>query len=308
MKFPKTFYNNEVRSYVGFREFIIERFQIYVRKTAGLKRSCWTKDPVLFKYKFCNINREHDTVTKWIDTNIRKPLAKSSKSQMILNLFLARVFNHPPTLEQLGIVSVLESDLLKAAKRLQEWKDKGNKIMRGAYMMGAHGSKGKGKQVVAYFLTNALGLVQRADELDKTTRLDEVAHIIMELEGAGKFLANQVITDLRYTRQYELADDWWATLYCGPGTIRGSHHAMGLPMNPRMTAERAYTIVFDLRAKLISDPKIKESIPLLASLEDPNNTANSLCEFDKYVRGVEILNRDGMFAGTTLKSYKNHPQ
>ena len=55
-----------------FAAFIKERHDIYLKRKAG-QPGPWTADPILAGGRFCNVFRELDTVTIWIEENIRKP-------------------------------------------------------------------------------------------------------------------------------------------------------------------------------------------------------------------------------------------
>jgi hypothetical protein len=52
--------------------FMKERHAIWERKVAGQPKP-WTQDPILQSYRFCNVYRELDTVTVWINNNWRTP-------------------------------------------------------------------------------------------------------------------------------------------------------------------------------------------------------------------------------------------
>jgi hypothetical protein len=49
-------------------KFIIAREAVRVAKENGKPRP-WTKDPILDKYRFCNVHREDDAVTRWLRAN-----------------------------------------------------------------------------------------------------------------------------------------------------------------------------------------------------------------------------------------------
>lgn len=78
--------------------FMAERHRIYLRRKAG-EPGPWTEDPVLRAGRFCNIFRELDTVTLWIDEHIRKPYADNP--HLWFMLCIARYINWPPTLATL---------------------------------------------------------------------------------------------------------------------------------------------------------------------------------------------------------------
>jgi hypothetical protein len=55
-------------------ELMRMRHDICLRKAHG-DPPPWTDDPVLQRYSFCNVYREFDRQTLWIDDNIRRPHA-----------------------------------------------------------------------------------------------------------------------------------------------------------------------------------------------------------------------------------------
>lgn len=266
------------------------------REVIKLPQYAWTDDPVIRRFRFCNINREHDAVTRWIDVHVRRPLFHHPKADLVLNLFLARVFNHPPSLQALGLVEFGRGALEAACIRMAKYQASGAKLMRGAYMMGAHGPKNKGVNVVDYYFRIAGKLLDHYTTFNQAECLSTVAGILRQCEGIGSFVANQVVTDLRYTPQFELAPDWETFITAGPGTRRGLNHIHGRPVRQAVPEEQATTEVLELRDMLVRVDQIRWQ-GIADCLHDPNNVSNSLCEFDKYVRGLNILTgheTDGM--------------
>ena len=78
--------------------FMAERHRIYLRRRAG-EPGPWTSDPVLREGRFCNVYRELDTVTIWVDKHIRQPYA--NHEHLWFMLAIARYINWPPTLAAL---------------------------------------------------------------------------------------------------------------------------------------------------------------------------------------------------------------
>jgi hypothetical protein len=74
------------------------RHQIWINRQQG-KPKPWTDDPILQSYRFCNVYRELDTVTIWIDENIRQRSA--NHKNLWFMLAIARRINWPDTLEEL---------------------------------------------------------------------------------------------------------------------------------------------------------------------------------------------------------------
>lgn len=283
--------SSSVESFPSFVRFIVNRNDAhYNKEVLGLPRNLWSEDPVIQQFRFCNVDREHDAVTIWIKEHMRKPLYSSSnKTAIVLNMFLARVFNHPPSLEQVGVVRPTRESLGQAHDRILLYQQQGNKIMRGAYMMGAHGPKNKGKGVVGYYFGLAEHLLEKKEMFQHCYTLGEVAEVLCRTEGIGAFVANQVVTDLRYMPQFEMAEDWNSFLMCGPGTSRGLNHLSGRPVRKTSPQEQLVGEVIALREKVQKNAAIRNSRLRGDVFEDINNLSNCLCEFDKYVRGTYVL-------------------
>ena len=76
-----------------FLYWVKERLQIYYSKESNEPKP-WTKDTILQQYKFCNVHREHDTVTKWIKYNWRDKYPDCTKSDSRKNdMYLKIVSN-----------------------------------------------------------------------------------------------------------------------------------------------------------------------------------------------------------------------
>ncbi len=121
--------------------FMKARHDIYLARKAG-KPGPWTDDQVLRDGRFCNIFRELDTVTIWIDQNIRQPFA--DHEHLWFMLAIARYINWPDTLRYLmdeaepGTWPSEEGfDPAKITKALEEYAVAGNKVYTGAYMIRA---------------------------------------------------------------------------------------------------------------------------------------------------------------------------
>jgi 5-hmdU DNA kinase, helical domain len=70
-----------------------------VRRQAG-KRWPWTTDPILRKYKFCQVFRELDAVTIWIRETWREPY--EDHPHLWFAMAVARQINWPDTLAEIS--------------------------------------------------------------------------------------------------------------------------------------------------------------------------------------------------------------
>ena len=259
--------------------FVIERELIRQRRAEGGPPP-WTPNPILQKYRFCNINREDDAVTRWIDIHIRQRYC-SSIQEAVRQLLVARFFNEPKTLERIIPVT----DFTVAEAELSSWGD-GRRLFRGAYMMPTHPPGVKGEQAFRYWLRVAREASLATDYAACNT-LAEVASALMESGGIGPFIANQVCTDLRYCplwgRRWK---DWGTFILAGPGTCRGLNRVHNRPLKSNQCGALWAQEVRDLRGD------ISEFLPddppyWFGYFTDPNNMANTLCEFDKYMRASD---------------------
>lgn len=236
-------------------------------------------DPILATHRFCNINREHDTVTKYIHEHFRVPFHSRGRTFMVRQMLFCRIFNEPPTL---AVVCPLESTK-EAEEKLKAYRAAGNKLMRGAYMMPPHGKHSAGQDLIDHQLEN-IDKATTGKGMDYTYKnsLREVAEMLMSVCGIGPFVANQVCTDLRYIpvwgRSYT---DWGTFILCGPGTRRGMNRyferKLDFPGNDKKFTEE----LLGIREEVL--PHVSQDIK--DYYRDPNNLSNSFCEFDKWERG-----------------------
>lgn len=243
-----------------------------------------SSDPILATYRFCNINREHDNVTRWVKANVRNKYAPYGRDTLVVQVLTARIFNEPTTLaEILPVVDVNE-----ALRKLRALRAEGRKIMRGAYMMPVHGNNGLGKQVEEYYMA-AVGQA-RYVPWTKCLTLAGVAERLVQLMGIGDFLANQVCTDLRYTPHWSQAraPDWFDFVLCGPGSRRGiDRYDAGRGQADEKglgTKTQAHYGQRLLQIRLELEPLLSDTVN--GYFVDPNNLSNTFCEFDKFERAL----------------------
>jgi hypothetical protein len=268
-----------------FLEFIRERERARIAKLHGIFPH--TNDPIIREFSFCNVNREHDNVTVWIRKNVRSAdWARESATTMAVAMTISRVFNHPPILEKLFDIE----DLEEMRAKVHELK-KAGKVFRGAYKMPAHGRGGLGNSSIDYFM-DAITDIQSKD-FDSLDHLEDASNLIQESRGFGPFLANQIVTDLRYTEFFANAPDWETFVLCGPGTRRGLSRFFDIPLKTRPNSKRqkscpmpqstAFRLLGEARG--ILSPFLGK--PFTDYFRDPNNFSNCFCEFSKYARARE---------------------
>lgn len=251
-----------------------------------------TSDPILSKYRFCNVRREDDRVTRWIREHIIVPYAQHE--HLAIMLCVARTINWPPTLQRL----IESPDGWPADSRfcpermtavLMDWQSRGEKVYTGAYMIRAESDKRAPwyswpKQ--RYIAEIVIGKLweQRYDwqhlDTDGTQSSQGVWEYLQMFTGWGPFMAGQVVTDLKHTRILENCSDWNTWTALGPGSRRGLNRLHSRPVKKALSQEEGLGEINDLKAQLDEPGKIW---PWLQPMELAD-VQNCLCEFDKYER------------------------
>lgn len=245
-----------------FLWFIKEREAIRRKKEAGEPKP-WTQDPILQQYRFCNVYREDDKVSRWIYENWIHPY--EDHHNLIPAIVLARMVNWPDTLAEIGFpVEEGPIDGCDYGDRIRTRINRGDKTWTGAYMITAE-MDGTGKEVsVMKTVCTVQNLVLRDTCRDMWEEFQRLPRI-------GSFMAAQFVADLKRTKYLGSAPD--AMTFCAPGP--GSQRGLNLLLD---TPDKEW------KQPAFEDEvnKLRDVIPLII---DAQNVQNTLCEFSKYVRG-----------------------
>lgn len=240
---------------------------------AGTK---WTDDPILANYRFCNVRREDDKVTKWIAKTWRKPHAHDSN--LWFAMCLARLHNLPSTLEHLGYPS--RWDEAKYLRKIKMLKLDGKKIFNGAYIISTQGVAMEKTTYIAERVLTPLWTARKRLQPQRGDTLQAYHMQLGQMEGFGSFMTAQVIADLKYAKPLSGASDWWTFAASGPGSRRGLNYIFGrAPDSPWREDDWRLKV-----ASLLQDvnKKLKVKLPELHA----QDLQNCLCEFSKYMRAV----------------------
>lgn len=257
-----------------FVKFIIERHTIYTRKLNGDEKP-WTKDPILQRYRFCNVYRELDTVTMWITKHWRQP--NQLDPDLWFAMAVARQVNLPATLEAIGYPTPWNAK--EFIRVMKDRKAKGEQLYNGAYMISTHGVKMEKAEYLANCVltpmwTNRFKIRPKRGEL-----LSDLHSRLIAQRDLASFMSGQIIADLKYAKPYRDAKDWWTFAVSGPGSRRGLNRVIGWSVGNPWKELDWYQKIIEL--KEVVDPKIKKAkMPSLHA----QDLQNCLCEFDKYER------------------------
>ena len=244
--------------------WIKEREIVRLKKEHGDPKP-WSEDPVFQTTYFCNVDRENDTVTKWIRNHysafVDHPLFTE-------NMILARLLNWPPTLEIIGyqeewVPSLINVTLHREAKK--------GKIWGSAYVVTTHGIQ---MNKIDYLTERVMPSAwHNVDGIPDGATCREVSGMLQNVEGISTFMAGQVIADLKNTPGHPLRDapDWLSFALPGPGSRRG----MNWLHDKKISDGQWLRKLHELQDVLLSEHYIE----LCAQ-----NLQNCLCEYDKYMR------------------------
>lgn len=264
--------------------WIREREAIRARKEDQSLPPPWTADPILGAFRFCNVRREDDRVTRWIAQHVRAPHAEHPL--LWLMLCICRQVNWPDSIAQLIMSPGAWPSHDDFAPRrigevLNERKRQGEKIYTGAYMIPAPTEHGADKQdhiaqvVIGDLHRRAISDGTPIDGADEPT-LQAMHAWIRQSSGWGNFLAYQAVVDMRFCPRL-LADapdrHTWAA--AGPGTIRGLNRLHGRSTDAALPQEQARA---EMR-QIYAIAQRETGVPL-----DFSDVPNVLCETDKYLR------------------------
>lgn len=243
--------------------WIRERERIREQKEAGKPRP-WTSDPVLQQFKFCNVRREDDRVTRWFAENWRSG-TYWMEPNFVPAIIMGRVINWPDTLAEIGFPFEWDKELVY--QTLERRKARGDKVYTGAYMVSQYGSKSPKNILVT---DNADRYFTKPPKVRES--LKDTFEELTQYEGVGSFMAGQVLADLKQTSLLRAAPDWWTWACLGPGSSRGLNRIYDRNLNFQPSQEQGLEEMREVAATI-------EWMEIC--LQD---LQNCLCEFDKYMR------------------------
>jgi len=259
------------------------------RETARLckeRGQPYVGDPIIEQSRFCNVNREHDNVTRWIHENVRPLLVEDSLESVVAQLYVCRIFNDPEVLADIFPWTTHKSTL----KRLQKRRHSGQRLLRGAYLVVPHNTSA---DIEVYTMNLVLEIRKAFSSPTAGARcLEAVANTLLQIKGIGEFMSNQICADLRYQPGHNMWSDWSSFVIAGNGTRRGLERYLSTENDPvtRESNGKVKPMTGDCNPLLLEiRSALKGKLPpsILQHFEDPNNLSNCFCEFDKYERARE---------------------
>lgn len=267
---PTNYSDKQVKLQVAkLAAFIGERHRINLKRAAGHQKP-WTRDPILLRYRFCNMYRELDTVTQWIRKEWREP--HDGDQHLWFAMVVARYINLPATLAELKYPVPWEPKRWRAvAAQRQACKEK---LFNGAYIINSTGPK------VAHLENMFNNLWEHREQLypRRGWTLRRFADGLMSMHGFAGFMTGQVVADLKYAQPLCLASDWHSFALSGPGSRRGLNRIVGRDIEANWKEAEWHDELMLLQRY------VNRLLPADWEELHAQDLQNCLCEFDKYRR------------------------
>lgn len=249
--------------------WIKQRESIRLKKEAGEPKP-WTDDVILQSYRFCNVRRMDDKVSKWLMDNWYVPY-KNHKN-ILLACTLARQFNNPESLNAIGFP--VKWNPKRCCEILTKRAKDGLRNFNAAYMI--TGTLG-GTKVEQIIWKVADQLYNNPPEID-TDSMQTTAENLIPYNGFSHFMSGQVVADLRWAMSGKWKDKYtWAPV--GPGSKRGLNRLYEREINTPMKYDEFSSLFYETMNSL--GERLPDSI---TDRMEAHDYQNCLCEFDKMER------------------------
>jgi hypothetical protein len=269
-----------------------ERENIRILKEEQGAEPPWTKDPILQKFKFCQVFREDDRTTRWFRTHIREPL--QDEAAVIMATIIFRWFNFIETGRTL-----LKHDLLLNwdRKKAIEEITKQPKWVTGSYIIKTPNRMDKvtGVAECITHMWKDRNYIAETLELYRNERkntLKSTWELFKDYPYMGPFMAYEVVTDLRDTYILEDASDVNTWANAGPGAMRGLNRLTGRALKFTSTVHPWQKEMYELWE--IATTERLDGFIIDHEKFELREIEGGLCEFDKYSR---ILKNEGRTRG-----------
>ena len=266
-----------------FTNYINERESIRKAKESGMPFP-WTNDPILRDYRFTNVRRTDDTVSKWYIENIAQN-PELNIEEKVINAILFRCWNKPETsvIFQQPIMDFTRENITaideQATRTLDllgdDYKQYGSAYFQSG-LKGAWKREGHSANRMLDLLSELLKSYDVEAIIEAPTPL-VAFEIIKGIKGIGDFLAYQIWVDLTYIPEFDQSEDSFTV--AGPGCRLG----IDLLVEDRdgMTHEE---LIFHLRD---NQHALDLDIDFQLTVMD---IENCFCEFSKYTKRTMGLN------------------
>lgn len=243
--------------------WVNERWSVLKNRESG-KDFPWSSDPMFNGFRYCNVRRQDDKVSKYIQAWMKdKP-----KDTLVGAAAFGRLTNRTDALDIIGYPLDFSPDNLE--KLLQEcFTVYKTAPFNRAYFI----NPTRGMTIYRGIAERVNAIYNLRNNVDRTS-LKKSCDVLTGVKGVGNFIAGQIIADLKYTVVLDKAEDWWTWATPGPGSLRG--------------LQRVFTDVKIKESNFLPklheminavSPSLNSTIPRLCA----QDWQNIMCETDKFL-------------------------
>jgi hypothetical protein len=267
-----------------FFEFICKRQNIHHKKEVLKESGPWSADPILQRYKFCNIFRELDAGTKLIMNQ-----KGNTDMETFVNIVCYRFFNRRDHFSRIGWIDINNWDKKKFVAKLDKLKESGP-IFGDAYLV--HGSHSDVADRLEWIMLQGNNFLDRLKKgIPSTGQINlepspSASHrVLKEIPGVGNFLAYQIWLDCSYHDLHPWNGDDHVVI--GPGSEWGLGLMLGFEDCKNVNLKdawcaKAIVVLRDMQDEMfnkLTDEGIKFESNQRLRLD---SIEHALCEWRKY--------------------------
>ncbi len=208
-----------------FYSFVREREAIRLRRAAGQPWP-WTDDPILRKFSFTNVHREHDRTSAYLIRNFYDPHKDDEPATILFNAAVFRYFGTQEFARAVGWSAPTEESLQRIHHISQERILSHARVYTGAYIVTNAGRPGPKHDLICYsFLADLLRRIPTILlRIKERWSLEDAIVALRHTDGFGTFVAKEVLLDTTYTSMWPEGTpsdrETWTAM--GPGARRGA--------------------------------------------------------------------------------------
>lgn len=282
-----------IRPRNALAEWAVKREALRIKKESGAPPP-WSDDPILTEYRFCNVRRRDDRVSKWLLSNVLDRMDHYELWTFLQWTAICRWINWPPTLGPVLVAGYIQPDKINyagIAKLIEGRRGQDLKAWTGAYIIrapstrGGYGGYSKANFVVDVCIRRGMEtvkseLMREFTKQRKPLMCSDIHTILSTIPNWGSFMAGQVVADWTYTDLLKDAADLYTWAPMGPGSRRGYNRMLGNPLKHPQPSQ----VVWNNTLHDWLDRIVLELGPAYAETLTLHDVQNCLCEFDKYER------------------------
>lgn len=290
--------------------FIRRRYNIHLRKDVIGDPAPWTKDPVLQKFRFTNVRREHDRESRWLIQNISTN-PNLSYEDKLLNSILFRLYNKHQTSELIGMpIHFSDNKNWDPEKYRHLFEDavKANPkvvFFTGAFNTGGlkralkwylpKGTPGNSMEMRVLYFMDSIISSDLIDRVKSSQTQREVFENLRSCMGIGEFLGYQIFVDMTYIPEFPFSENEFTV--AGPGCKLGIDFLF--KDRDGMTYEECLFWVRDNLERMFNEclgkpwdcRKVFWDLPEEDRCFNVMSLENCFCELSKYIRATTNTGR-----------------